>query len=87
MDSQVDSEGNPLIGKNNQKSPNTLSGQPKFPERCPFYNEIMSLRWEHVDLDRAETRIVNGKTGDRTVHLSPAAVGVLAALPRRPDNP
>ena len=49
--------------------------------------EIMTLRWEHVDLDRAEIRIVNGKTGDRTVHLSPAAVNVLAALPREPEIP
>ena len=32
-------------------------------------------------------RIVNGKTGDRTVHLSPSAVNVLAALPREPRNP
>ena len=39
------------------------------------------------NLDRAEIRIVNGKTGDRTVHLSPAAVGVLVAQPRQPDNP
>ena len=36
-------------------------------------SEIMTLPWKHVDLDRAEIRIVNGKTGDRTVHLSPAA--------------
>ena len=50
-------------------------------------NEILFLRWEHVDLDRAEIRIVNGKTGSRTVHLSPSAVDVLAALPRDPDNP
>ena len=49
--------------------------------------EIMTLRWKHVDLDRAEIRIVNGKTGDRTVHLSPSAVNVLAALPREPDHP
>ena len=49
--------------------------------------EIMTLRWKHVDLDRAEMRIVNGKTGDRTVHLSPSAVDVLAALPREPGNP
>ena len=49
--------------------------------------EIMTLRWGHVDLDRAEIRIVNGKTGDRTVHLSLAAVKVLAALQREPDNP
>ena len=36
--------------------------------------EIMTLLWEHVDLDRAEIHIVNGKTGSRTVHLSPSAV-------------
>ena len=50
-------------------------------------NEILTLRWEHVDLDKAEMRIVDGKTGSRTVHLSPTAVGVLAALPRVPGNP
>ena len=49
--------------------------------------EIMSLPWKHVDLDRAEIRIVNGKTSDRTVHLSPSAVNVLKALPRERDNP
>ena len=43
---------------------------------------IMTLRWEHVDLDRARFRIFNGKTGSRTTHLSPSAVNVLAALPR-----
>ena len=50
-------------------------------------NEILTLRWEHVDLGKAEIRIVDGKTGARTVHLSPAAVHVLDALPRKPDNP
>ena len=49
--------------------------------------EIMSLPWEHVDLDRAEMRIVDGKTGSRTVHLSPSAVNVLADLPRVPGIP
>ena len=50
-------------------------------------SKIPNLRWEHVDLDRAEIRIVDGKTGSRTLHLSPSAVGVLKALPRQPDNP
>ena len=49
--------------------------------------EIMTLRWENVDLDRAELRIVDGKTGSRTVHLSQSAVRVLASLPRVPGNP
>ena len=50
-------------------------------------NEILTLRWEHADLDKAEIRIVDGKTGSRTVHLSPSAVRVLKALPREPGNP
>ena len=50
-------------------------------------NEILTLRWEHVDLDKAEMRIVDGKTGARTVHLSPSAVRVLTDLPRKPGNP
>ena len=50
-------------------------------------NEILTLRWEHVDLDRADMRIVDGKTGSRTVHLSPSAVEVLKSLPRVPGNP
>ena len=50
-------------------------------------NEILTLRWEHVDLDKAEMRIVDGKTGARTVHLSPSAVRVLEALPPKPGNP
>ena len=47
----------------------------------------MHFCWEHVDLDKAELRIVDGKTGSRTVHLSPTAVCVLEALPPTPDNP
>ena len=29
-------------------------------------NEILTLRWEHVDLDAAEIHIADGKTGART---------------------
>ena len=32
-------------------------------------------------------RIVNGKAGDRAVHLSPSAVDVLKSVPRDPGNP
>ena len=39
---------------------------------------------EHVDLDGAEMRIVDGKTSSRTVHLSPSAFAVLAPCPARP---
>ena len=50
-------------------------------------NEIVTLRWAHVDLDAGELRLVNAKTGARTVSLPPAAVKVLADLPRIPGNP
>ncbi|MDE0209170.1 MAG: site-specific integrase [Boseongicola sp.] len=50
-------------------------------------NEIQTLRWEDVDLEAAELRLRDTKTGARMVPLSNAAVGVLSALPREHDNP
>ncbi len=50
-------------------------------------NEILTLRWEEVDLEAAELRLRDSKTGPRVVPLSAAAVCVLAALPRVPGNP
>ncbi len=50
-------------------------------------NEILTLRWEDVDLDAGELRLRDAKTGARSVALSPAARKVLATLPRLPDNP
>ena len=50
-------------------------------------NEIQTLRWEDVNLEAAEIRLRDGKTGARMVPLSGAAVSVLSALPRPEDNP
>ena len=50
-------------------------------------NEIQTLRWEDVDLEAAELRLRDTKTGARMVPLSRAAVSVLAALPRPTGNP
>ena len=49
--------------------------------------EIQTLRWKNVDLEAGELRLPDGKTGARMVPLSRAAAGVLAVLPRDPDNP
>ena len=49
--------------------------------------EIQTLRWENVDLEAGELRLPDSRTGARMVPLSRAAAGVLAALPRDPDNP
>ena len=50
-------------------------------------NEILSLRWDHVDLEAREMRLGDTKTGPRTVQLSPAATAVLARSPRPNGNP
>ena len=50
-------------------------------------NEVQTLRWEDVDLEAAELRLRDTKTGARMVPLSNAAVSVLSALPRKKDNP
>lgn len=52
--------------------------------RC---NEILTLRWEAVDLEAGELRLRDSKTGPRTVPLSPAAARILADLPRIPGDP
>ena len=50
-------------------------------------NEILTLRWEDVDLKHDEIRLRDAKTGARAVPLSPTARQVLASQPRQPDNP
>ena len=50
-------------------------------------NEILALRWEDVDLEAGDLTLADAKTGPRTVSLSPAAVKLLAGLPRAPGNP
>ena len=49
-------------------------------------SEILSLKWEDVDLAGGELRLVDSKTGPRAVPLSPPAVRVLAELPRFPGS-
>ena len=50
-------------------------------------NEIQTLRWEDVDLEAAELRLRDTKTGARMVPLSNAAISVLSTLPRKGNNP
>ena len=50
-------------------------------------NELVTLKWEHVDLEDGEVRLPDSKTGARMVPLSPAAARVLTDLPRINGNP
>jgi integrase len=47
--------------------------------------EILSLTWRAVDLEQ-KTAKVTGKTGSRTIPLSPACIALLRALPRSIDG-
>jgi integrase len=49
-------------------------------------NEIMTLRWEHVDLKAKVLRLPDSKTGAKEVHLGEAAIKVFSAIKRLPDN-
>ena len=49
--------------------------------------EILSLRWDEVDLEAGELRLGDTKTGPRTIALPPEAAAVLASIPRVAGNP
>jgi integrase len=49
--------------------------------------EILTLRWEHVDLDAGVLRLPDSKTGAKIVYLGQPAVEVLRTAPRLPGNP
>ena len=49
--------------------------------------EILSLRWENVDFDRAYLRLLDSKTGQKLIPLGAPALSVLEALPRVSVNP
>lgn len=50
-------------------------------------NEVLALRWEHVDLERGCLHLPDSKTGQKEVMLNPPALQVLASLPRVDLNP
>jgi len=49
--------------------------------------EILELRWEQVDCDRACLRLPESKTGAKIIHLSPPALEVLYGIARDASNP
>ncbi len=49
-------------------------------------NEILELKWEHVDIERACLRLPASKTGAKTIALNAPALDVLSKLPRVESN-
>lgn len=50
-------------------------------------SEILTLKWDYVDCDRAVVRLPDSKTGAKNIYLNAPALSVLNALPRMDDNP
>jgi integrase len=49
--------------------------------------EIRTLRWSYIDLDRGLAFLPDSKTGRKVVHLSPAALKLISDLPHLGGNP
>jgi len=49
-------------------------------------NEILTLRWDDVDLDKGEIRLQESKTGSKIIHLNLEALELLENLPHLPGN-
>lgn len=50
-------------------------------------SEVLTLKWDYLDLERACIRLPDSKTGRKTVPLGAAALDLLAAVPRIEGNP
>ena len=50
-------------------------------------SEILGLRWDWIDFERAMIFLPDSKTGQKSVYLNAPALEVLEKLPRQVDNP
>ena len=50
-------------------------------------NEILTLRWDWVDLEHGYLHLPDSKTGQKVIHLSPPALDLLSNLPKVKGNP
>lgn len=49
--------------------------------------EILTLRWEYVDVANQVLRLPDSKTGAKLIYLNAAAINLLRTMPRMQDNP
>lgn len=50
-------------------------------------SEVLTLKWSHVQLERARLRLPDSKTGAKNIALPKSAVELLASVPRLEGNP
>ncbi len=51
------------------------------------FREILTARWDYVDIERGLINLPDSKTGRKTLYLSAAALSVLNGIPRQTANP
>ncbi len=49
-------------------------------------NEILTLRWDWIDLERGTIRLPDSKTGAKSLYLNAPALAVLNEIPRQAGN-
>jgi integrase len=49
--------------------------------------EILTLRWDYVDLENAVLRLPDSKTGPKLIYLNDAAIKLLRTIPKMASNP
>jgi integrase len=49
--------------------------------------EVLTLKWDYVDLENAVLRLPDSKTGAKLIYLNDVAVKLLRAMPRMAGNP
>src|SRR5262249_27082705 len=49
--------------------------------------EILTLRWDHLDLENEVLRLPDSKTGAKLIYLNAAAINLLRTMPRMAGNP
>jgi integrase len=49
--------------------------------------EILTLRWDYVDLESGVLRLPHSKTGAKLIYLNAAAIKLLRTMPRMEGNP
>jgi integrase len=50
-------------------------------------SEILSLRWDYVDLENRAFRLPRSKTGPKSIYITTAVADILTSLPRVQGNP
>jgi integrase len=79
--------GAALIDSQNERSPFALAAIGLLVLTGARLTEILTLRWDYVDLGNAVLRLPDSKTGAKTIYLNDAAIKLLRTIPRMTGNP